>query len=218
MVDVKMIQMYAKRNATLKAMGYSSYDAYLRGDEWAMIRDYVLRRNKKCSLCGGEATQVHHGDYDEASLRGRKRGSLYPICGVCHGFIEFCDHTGRKLDPCESTTKLRRTLFNMKNGLKERNKAEARIAHQQAAARRAERKKRHELLTAHQQEAKKKKREDREAYEAYMRSTREERRMLAKSRPPRPSVPSLPKGRTSGPPIDLRGRRGRPTESPATAV
>lgn len=86
---------YAKRNAILREMGFSTYRAYLKSDLWRSIRERVLIRDgRKCRACCSKkpkrtATQVHHQSYDHAAMRGENLEAMIAVCGYCHRKAEF---------------------------------------------------------------------------------------------------------------------------------
>lgn len=66
------------------------YQAYLRSKTWKRIRQRVLDRDGwKCRSCGARATEVHHGAYDAATMRGETLERLYAVCRHCHEAITF---------------------------------------------------------------------------------------------------------------------------------
>ena len=77
----------AQRDYVLKCYGFGSYREYLVSDLWYSIRAPV-KQGAHCH-CGRPAEQVHHKMYCEANLLGQTRRGLVPICGECHGAIEF---------------------------------------------------------------------------------------------------------------------------------
>lgn len=81
---------YAKRNATLKQLGFASYREYLESPLWAEIRARVFRlKGSECFLCGGAATQLHHNRYRLEELTGDNLKEIKPLCRPCHEQIEF---------------------------------------------------------------------------------------------------------------------------------
>jgi hypothetical protein len=70
----------------LRALGFDSYDAYLRSPLWASIRMRVLERcETKCEVCRKKmAAQVHHRAYDPATLKGDSIHALTATCFGCH--------------------------------------------------------------------------------------------------------------------------------------
>lgn len=83
------------RKATLRSLGFASYQDYLASQLWAEIRRQVLADNTNCIRCRKPAEQVHHETYCLEVLAGRDRSKLHSICGNCHRKAEF-DHRGRK--------------------------------------------------------------------------------------------------------------------------
>lgn len=67
-----------------------AYKDYLASPAWKRIRKAVLRRDgKRCRSCGAEATEVHHGQYDPATMRGADLSWLFSICHPCHEAATF---------------------------------------------------------------------------------------------------------------------------------
>lgn len=88
---------YARRNATLRGMGYTSYADYLASPLWKSIRKRVLSKAKyKCHICRGGATQVHHRSYSRDTLEGRWLSHMNAICRDCHRSGEL-DDIGKKV-------------------------------------------------------------------------------------------------------------------------
>lgn len=66
------------------------YEKYLRTVLWTAIRDWVVEsQSGKCAICDHRATEVHHHDYDEATMLGLRSSGLVGLCGKCHELIEF---------------------------------------------------------------------------------------------------------------------------------
>lgn len=66
------------------------YENYLRTVLWTAIRDLVVEsQSGKCAICGRNAEEVHHHDYDEATLLGQRSSGLVGLCARCHELIEF---------------------------------------------------------------------------------------------------------------------------------
>ncbi len=83
-------QAYRDRHCTLQSIGYPDYLSYLRGDLWAAIKRRVLKEvGDRCKSCHTEATEVHHRNYSEATLRGHTLDGLVPLCRACHLHVEF---------------------------------------------------------------------------------------------------------------------------------
>jgi len=77
---------YKERDRSLRTLGFSSYDEYLRSPIWHWIRARTLRRAK--GVCKGchinRATAVHHERYSVAALLGIDWRSLVAVCAMCH--------------------------------------------------------------------------------------------------------------------------------------
>jgi hypothetical protein len=73
------------RDVLVRALGFSSYAAYLSSDLWARIRKRVLSGGgTKCAVCRGKSIGVHHERYTAANLSGNDYLWLVPICDYCH--------------------------------------------------------------------------------------------------------------------------------------
>lgn len=75
---------YYERTAVLIKLGHQTYRSYLDSTLWKTIRAAVLRAYPACLRCGKPATQVHHGSYDEQTMRGLRVDTLITACGRCH--------------------------------------------------------------------------------------------------------------------------------------
>ncbi len=104
----KLKRIYKQRHFDLKAMGFDSYDAYLKSDLWIGIRRKVLELSPICTVCErNPATQVHHRKYIRKVLDGRDMRWFYAVCGGCHFTAEFREHDGAKLTPNQASTKMK---------------------------------------------------------------------------------------------------------------
>jgi len=86
---------YDKRDSVLRAMGFSSYQTYLKSGLWRGIRRTVLAARPTCECCGARAIQCHHLDYSRRVLSGRDLDGILACCRACHHAIEF-DRQHRK--------------------------------------------------------------------------------------------------------------------------
>ena len=81
----KQVDPWEVRKASLRALDFADYQAYLASDLWRKIRAKVYAtKGKGCSFCDGAATQVHHNDYKSNTMRGKNINGLLPVCGDCH--------------------------------------------------------------------------------------------------------------------------------------
>jgi len=81
---------HARRPSVLAAMGFASYEAYLLSPLWKALRASTMGRARwRCKLCHGKAIDVHHLDYEDATMRGRNMASLVALCRACHKWVEF---------------------------------------------------------------------------------------------------------------------------------
>lgn len=90
----KLIRRVGKRG--IKSVLDLPYENYLRTALWAAIRDWVVEsQSGKCGICDLKAAEVHHHDYDEATMLGERSDGLVGLCARCHHLVEF-DETGNK--------------------------------------------------------------------------------------------------------------------------
>ena len=75
-------------------MTYSSFDEYLATPQFRSVRAAVLERdNRRCTVCGEAATEVHHvryckwGEFDTED-------NLVSICHGCHCDLHRCRNCG----------------------------------------------------------------------------------------------------------------------------
>ena len=108
---VRHAQFYARRNQTLRDLGYKNYDEYLKSRRWERIRRRCLLRDaRKCCCCKRTATQVHHLDYERPTLDGEAMHRLVSICASCHETIEH-DILGNKIQDPEEIESRRQRLM-----------------------------------------------------------------------------------------------------------
>lgn len=60
-------------------------EEYLNSDEWKRLRETILNGKPDCSLCGNDATEVHHMVY--RNFVDTKVTDLIPVCRECHNYI-----------------------------------------------------------------------------------------------------------------------------------
>ncbi len=76
------------RRSPLKRRGKATartrrYQAYMRSPEWRKLRKRILERDGyKCLLCGEEATEVHHLNYDR--FGHEQETDLIAVCHDCN--------------------------------------------------------------------------------------------------------------------------------------
>ena len=105
MLTQEELNVYAERAAVLRALGFYSYEAYLKSDLWQEIRHKILAPAARCCGCNRKPTQVHHARYSMNVMMGKDVKYLVPVCGTCHHKSEFDNH-GEKLGPQRATVKL----------------------------------------------------------------------------------------------------------------
>jgi hypothetical protein len=68
----------------------NDYWKFLSSSAWRKTRRRILARDEGvCVVCGSDAKEVHHHDYDEATMSGENDNSLVSLCEGCHRSIEF---------------------------------------------------------------------------------------------------------------------------------
>ncbi|WP_342619779.1 hypothetical protein [Rhodoferax sp. GW822-FHT02A01] len=78
------------------------YENYLRTELWNAIRDWVIKsQSGKCAICDHDAAEVHHHDYEEATLLGLRSSGLVGLCARCHNLIEFDDARSKRVSLIE---------------------------------------------------------------------------------------------------------------------
>jgi hypothetical protein len=70
------------RRSTLKQLGFSSYDEYLRSDLWAANRKR-LKLAARCWCCGS-FSNLHHHHTTYANIGNEQPGDLVVLCQKCH--------------------------------------------------------------------------------------------------------------------------------------
>jgi 5-methylcytosine-specific restriction endonuclease McrA len=89
-------EQYQQRAESLRTLGFSSYQDYLRSPIWRFVRGLVMKRCRgQCESCRiNRASQVHHTSYSVKVLLGHKLKRLVGVCDMCH---EMAHET--ELDP-----------------------------------------------------------------------------------------------------------------------
>ena len=88
-----------------------TYEEYLLGENWKIIREEILKRdNFRCLICKAFAVNVHHLKYTRKVLEGGNCAMLISVCNSCHYKCHH-DYSGRMLGPKDSTKKTTRLLF-----------------------------------------------------------------------------------------------------------
>ena len=105
---------YERRNTLLKELGYDSYQMYRESDHWRAIRRTVLGEFPRCRVCRHDASEIHHRDYERATLLGTNRIGLISLCRTCHDLIEF--HAGGRKRTLEEANERLDLLCQRLNG------------------------------------------------------------------------------------------------------
>jgi 5-methylcytosine-specific restriction endonuclease McrA len=76
----------------LELFGHQKYFDYKHSLVFSKIRKAVLSRDGgACGICGNPASQIHHFQYDRATMLGETLDHLISLCGSCHHDVEFKD-------------------------------------------------------------------------------------------------------------------------------
>jgi hypothetical protein len=75
-------ESYQDRDKSLRQMGYSNYDEYLRSDRWLIIERRVLQ--KECMSCGGRSDTVLSLSATKECLLGERMDRLIALCNECN--------------------------------------------------------------------------------------------------------------------------------------
>lgn len=101
----KCIRRIEKRGA--KSVFDIPYESYLRTVLWASIRDWVVEsQSGKCAICDHAAAEVHHHDYDEATLLGLRSSGLVGLCARCHDLVEFDEARAKRRSLHDNASRL----------------------------------------------------------------------------------------------------------------
>lgn len=103
------------------------YESYLQSTLWKKIRNWVLRRDDfSCVICTRKKTRapsgefdVHHRNYDRATLEGRDEAQLVTFCRRCHEKIEHYQNGERRTSLKEKETEYQRLSVLHQRILKE---------------------------------------------------------------------------------------------------
>lgn len=101
----KGLKGYEKRDRHLRALGFSSYQEYLRSPLWKELRRVAIdRAGGLCEVCGKRGRDVHHRSYARSALSG-DTNSLVFLCRDCHKAAEYTE-TGRKVNHMTANRRL----------------------------------------------------------------------------------------------------------------
>lgn len=64
---------------------WAMYEAYLNSSDWRLKRGKVIKRDKRCRICGDtERLEVHHPPYTYDDLGEEEISDLITLCHACH--------------------------------------------------------------------------------------------------------------------------------------
>ena len=64
---------------------FRTYADYRKSQLWKSIRAKVVK--ERCEICGSPSSDVHHFQYDDATLLGRDLSHLFTVCRQCHDML-----------------------------------------------------------------------------------------------------------------------------------
>lgn len=72
-----------------KALGFDSYDEYLRSDHWIGFREKYKQSDcpQMCCLCGDPKFQLHHVTYDRVG--SEELSDVMPLCSNHHEHVHY---------------------------------------------------------------------------------------------------------------------------------
>jgi hypothetical protein len=86
------------RKRGIKSVSDLPYENYLRTTLWIAIRDWVVEsQSGKCAVCNQKAAEVHHHDYDESTMLGKRSDGLVGLCARCHRLVEFDEDCSKRV-------------------------------------------------------------------------------------------------------------------------
>lgn len=95
-IGKKQKQLVNNKQKNKPYAGYKSYQDYINGELWQIIRARILvRDNYICAICLQAANTVHHRSYSKEVMAGLHDEQLVTLCWNCHTFIEYYQN-GRK--------------------------------------------------------------------------------------------------------------------------
>ena len=88
-----------------------TYQDYLQTEHWKSFRERILKKYKKCFICGRKDNlQVHHLTY--VNLWKEEDKDVIVLCGSCHQKVHF-SKKGRKLSVFQAFLKINQLKYNL---------------------------------------------------------------------------------------------------------
>ena len=111
----------AKLKLRLSKQGIScvedmDYEKYLNTKLWKEIKQYILDRDDNCCLVclkekyPGIEFDVHHREYDRATMEGKDDSKLVTLCRRCHKKVEYYPDGNRRTNIDEKEEELNRLI------------------------------------------------------------------------------------------------------------
>lgn len=99
MLNTNIVIQYGARNRKLRKNGFSSYQKYLKSDQWKSVKLKWQKKRaqksiywSKCNCCGtNENLILHHLRYGKIGS-SCKLGGIVPVCMRCHNEIHKMAH------------------------------------------------------------------------------------------------------------------------------
>ena len=86
----------------VRSISHLSYEQYLRSTLWRSIREWVIAAQEgKCSICDRAAEEVHHHEYSDETMWGKRSDELVGLCPRCHRLVEFDEQRTKRVNLVE---------------------------------------------------------------------------------------------------------------------
>jgi hypothetical protein len=96
---------------SVRSISHISYDQYLRSTLWKSIREWVIAAQAgRCSICDHAAEEVHHHEYSDETMWGKRSDELVGLCPRCHHFVEFNEDRTKRVNLVEKRAVFDRLL------------------------------------------------------------------------------------------------------------
>lgn len=97
---------------------------FCKSQYWKLVRQAVLNsKNALCCRCGGEASQVHHLNYDHLGEDHFYPEHLAAVCRACHGMVEYARHVEELISRIERRISLCEDFLEDDRGCRSQNSA-----------------------------------------------------------------------------------------------
>ena len=77
------------------------YKEYLKSESWQIKRKQVLRRDKRCRICGSNNVQLHVHHLSYKNLGNEPLEDLVTLCYECHYYIHIDPEMVNEIKPIQ---------------------------------------------------------------------------------------------------------------------